>query len=346
MVLLDKPELVVIAGPNGAGKSTLSQTAYPSLIEHTVFINPDEIMAQLKERYPQKPETELQVKAAREALMAYEDCFQKRQSFSLETTLAGLRPLKTIETAKVKGFHVTLAFVGIESPEDSIFRVQRRVQLGGHNVPIPDILRRYERSLENLPKAIQVCDDILIFDNSQSTHQLLIYLTKGGKVRELYETMLPSWLTQRLVEPQLSPGQYLKFQNHLDGLALKPETQNLITDILHQNLELERLVRLKHIHGVSQPELAHRYRDEALKIDHHLQELIQKAFQCEDLKVYLNSEEVYCKTPLTLEQLQNLKYQMDQGIWLKSHIRLLCNYLQERSNNYAKSLSSDCNRSI
>lgn len=105
MELQDKPELVVIAGPNGAGKSTLSQTAYPSLIQHTVFINPDEIMAKLKVQYPQKPEVELQIKAAREALAAYKNCFENRQSFSLETTLAPvIAPSKQLKLLKRKGF--------------------------------------------------------------------------------------------------------------------------------------------------------------------------------------------------------------------------------------------------
>lgn len=68
--------------------------------------------------------------------------------------------------------------------------------------------------MQNLPKAIQVCDDIFIFDNSQSTHRLLLYLTQGGKICELFEASLPQWLTQRLVEPLLVSGQYLKFKRH------------------------------------------------------------------------------------------------------------------------------------
>ena len=72
-----KPKLVVIAGPNGAGKSTLT-SQYPRLIEDTVFINPDEIAKEIAFLHPKKTAAQHQVMARREALKAYEFCFEKK----------------------------------------------------------------------------------------------------------------------------------------------------------------------------------------------------------------------------------------------------------------------------
>ena len=45
-------------------------------------------------------------------------------------------------------------------------RVAARVARGGHDVPAQDVIRRYARSLENLPRAMQLADKVTILDNS------------------------------------------------------------------------------------------------------------------------------------------------------------------------------------
>ena len=54
---------------------------------------------------------------------------------------------------KLRGWFVVLIYIGINDPNLNILRVGDRVQLGGHDVPRSDILRRYDRSLANLSKA-------------------------------------------------------------------------------------------------------------------------------------------------------------------------------------------------
>jgi predicted ABC-type ATPase len=102
----EKPRLVIIAGPNGAGKSTLTSEVNPKLIEDTVFINPDEIAKEMVLLYPEKTNAQHQVMAGREALKAYDSCFEKKQSLSLETTLAGNSSIKTI--LNLKTFNKTI----------------------------------------------------------------------------------------------------------------------------------------------------------------------------------------------------------------------------------------------
>lgn len=81
----------------------------------------------------------------------------------------------------------------IDDVETNIGRVATRVLAGGHNVPDEDIRRRYERSLNNLPKAIELADSVLIYDNSTSAgYQRMLTIVEGEIVQRV-ET-LPNWL--------------------------------------------------------------------------------------------------------------------------------------------------------
>ena len=54
------------------------------------------------------------------------------------------------------------------------FRVKGRVASGGHNIPIPDIRRRYKRGLENLPIYLQALDEFEIL-RSDRKPKLICY---------------------------------------------------------------------------------------------------------------------------------------------------------------------------
>jgi predicted ABC-type ATPase len=67
--------------------------------------------------------------------------------------------------------------------------VAARVSSGGHDVPEADILRRYQRSMENLPKAAALVDLLSVHDNSRrkirrvalvKNHQILRLNTTGS----------------------------------------------------------------------------------------------------------------------------------------------------------------------
>ena len=63
--------------------------------------------------------------------------------------------------AKSRGWLIVLMYIGIVDPNINVLRVADRVELGGHDVPIEDILRRYERSLSNLNKAVKIVDELI-----------------------------------------------------------------------------------------------------------------------------------------------------------------------------------------
>lgn len=103
-----------------------------------------------------------------------------------------------MEQAKEMGYKVNLVFLALDNPAVSVGRIAQRVQEGGHNVPTQDVLRRYQRSIDNLPKALAIAERAYIFDNSTDRRRLLLSLERG-KVKQIHRD-LPDW-----AKPALAP---------------------------------------------------------------------------------------------------------------------------------------------
>ncbi len=168
------PELIVIAGPNGAGKSSLTKLSSTNI----PVIDPDAIAREIA---PKNPESAA-LAAGREAIDRAREYIQLDNSFIVETTLAGNSYLNLIKEVKSLGWFVRLIYIGINNPTTNIQRVRSRVKLGGHNVPISDILRRYERSLTNLNKVSKIVDRLDLYDNSTNAGYQLIATVEIDRV--------------------------------------------------------------------------------------------------------------------------------------------------------------------
>lgn len=155
-----KKEYNIYAGINGAGKSTLYQNNFydPNMKR----INPDEIVQQIGDWRNESD----QIKAGKIAVKEIRDCINKGISFNQETTLSGKSSITTIQKAKEAGFQVNMHYVGLDSAYIAKRRVKERVFKGGHDIPEHLIDKRYQETLENLVKAIPLCDSIHIYDNT------------------------------------------------------------------------------------------------------------------------------------------------------------------------------------
>lgn len=56
-------------------------------------------------------------------------------SFTLETTLSGEHPKSLCRKTKAAGYHIRLYYVGLNTPEESIQRIQNRAARGGRSTP-------------------------------------------------------------------------------------------------------------------------------------------------------------------------------------------------------------------
>jgi predicted ABC-type ATPase len=94
--------------------------------------------------------------------------------------------------ARAREFEVVLVYIGTENVELNLARIRDRVLTGGHNVPEEDVRRRYTRSFENLPFAIQRADRTILFDNSTDEGYRLVAVL-GPSGNQWFEP-IPDWV--------------------------------------------------------------------------------------------------------------------------------------------------------
>ncbi len=163
------PSLYIIAGCNGAGKTTAAYNLLPDVFKTIEFVNADEIARGLS---PFNPES-VAFQAGRIMLERLEHLISKKKSFAFETTLSGLTYLNFIQSAKLKGYDITLFFIWLNSIELAKKRVAARVEKGGHNIPEDVIKRRYTKGIKNFFKYVVEADDWYIYDNSGVQYMLV-----------------------------------------------------------------------------------------------------------------------------------------------------------------------------
>jgi len=150
---MSKPVVLVFAGPNGSGKTTITKL----MSHYGVYVNADD----LKKEYAL---TDLEAAQKAEALR--NNLVEKKADFTFETVLSTKRNLLLLRKAKESGYEVRCIYVLTCNVDINIARVRGRVRGGGHTVPEGKVRTRYEKALKLLPQIIDVCDKILIYDNS------------------------------------------------------------------------------------------------------------------------------------------------------------------------------------
>ena len=143
---VSKPTIYLIAGCNGAGKTTFALEFLPKEVKCLRFLNADEIARGLSPFQP----SSVSMKAGRLLLREVHDCISKSETFALESTLSGRTYRQLLRRALEKGYEIELHYLWLETPAQAIARVRQRVRMGGHNVPVQDIRRRFARSLAHL----------------------------------------------------------------------------------------------------------------------------------------------------------------------------------------------------
>jgi predicted ABC-type ATPase len=130
-----------------------------------IYINADEIAARLQTNNAAAP-PQASRQAQQEADRLRRAMLDEGKSYAFETVMSHPSKVEEMEEARACGFHVTLFFVAVDTPEINVARVAQRVSRGGHDVPADKIAARYERTLQLLPRAVRAAHRSVIFDNS------------------------------------------------------------------------------------------------------------------------------------------------------------------------------------
>lgn len=144
----------IIGGVNGTGKSSLTGVLKSQVNDLGIIIDADKI-AQQKTGGDN-------LKAGRLAVRRIRDCLSKGVCFTQETTLSGFT---TAKKASAAGYHVRLFYVGLDSLEESLARIQNRVAHGGHNIPTNVVKRRFSIRWDVVADALPYCDEAVFYDN-------------------------------------------------------------------------------------------------------------------------------------------------------------------------------------
>ena len=98
------------------------------------------------------------------------------------------RNIILLEKAKENGYQIHYIYILTCNVDINVARVKSRVQDGGHDVPEERIRSRYDKALKLLPRLIEICDRIAIYDNSIMVPSLIFMKDKNGS--EYYPTEL------------------------------------------------------------------------------------------------------------------------------------------------------------
>lgn len=174
----------IIGGVNGVGKSSFTGVLARKTDDLGIIIDTDRINAEFGGDL---------IKGGKKAIKLIDDCLDKGLSFTQETTLSGVRTLKTIRRAIERDYHIRLYYIGVGSCEESMLRIANRVRKGGHDIPSEDVKRRYEKRFNDLAAVLPYCSEAEFWDNENGFVNVGEY--KNGSL-VIYGNEQPLWLSE------------------------------------------------------------------------------------------------------------------------------------------------------
>lgn len=196
----ERPSIFVLAGTNGAGKSSVAGSAFRA--GGWDYFNPDEATRQIQEADPEIGLAEANSLAWLHGKRLLERAIASGRRFAFETTLGGNTIPALLARANDSGLAVRIWFVGLDSPERHIARVQARVARGGHDIPEGKIRERFDRSRENLIRLLPHLTELRLFDNSEEGDpaqgvvpkpRLILHALDGRIVETCDAADVPGW---------------------------------------------------------------------------------------------------------------------------------------------------------
>jgi predicted ABC-type ATPase len=165
------PTLIIIAGPNGAGKTTFAREYLAAEERRFEFVNADEIARGLS---GEDAQVTSDVFAARLMLRRIDELVEASTDFAIETTLANLSYAQKIPAWRKLGYLVSLAYLRLESVDESISRVRKRVAAGGHGIAEDALRRRFGKSWTYFETIYQpIVDEWYVWASRESEFTLI-----------------------------------------------------------------------------------------------------------------------------------------------------------------------------
>lgn len=214
-------EVIVVAGTNGAGKSTILNELL--LTRGVTVLNPDQI-AKVEIDQGASP-SEANSRAWHTNVGKLEDVRDHGGSFGFETTLGGRTITRLLQEIVARGGTVRIYYIGLESADLHVKRVEERVKRGGHAIPEKRIRARYSSSLEHLARLMREVRTVRIYDNTAEPRH--VASIAAGKLTEVTDRC-PEWARGVIVRAFGSE------RSRLDSLDRTPVLSDEVLDRLEQ----------------------------------------------------------------------------------------------------------------
>lgn len=174
----------IVAGVNGAGKSSLTGVLRTEITNLGKIVDVDKMIVKCSGNA---------IAGGKKSIELIDDCLEKEVCFTQETTLFDHRILNTVKKAIEKGYYIRLYYVGLNTVEESLARIENRVKKGGHNIPDTDVKRRFGKRFEDLVAVLQYCDEATFYDNENGFVAVAEY--KNGEILQI-GNLKPEWLKE------------------------------------------------------------------------------------------------------------------------------------------------------
>ncbi len=174
----------IIGGVNGVGKSSFTGVLKGRRSDLGRIIDVDKITAQLGGNA---------LAGGKESIRRIDECLEKGVTFTQETTLSGFRTERTARKAHDLGYSVRLFYVGLDTAQESLERIQNRVRRGGHDIAHEDVLRRFEGRWEAVAKVLPYCDTAEFYDNDNGFELVAEY--RNGELLQVGDRQ-PRWIVE------------------------------------------------------------------------------------------------------------------------------------------------------
>ena len=163
----------LIAGANGSGKTTFAKELldkYPDLC----FLNSDEIAKEIDDN--------LGLRSGKELLKKLDKYITENKQIVMESTISGNYHYRVLERIHQAGYSSILCYIFLDLVDLNISRIQNRVFLGGHDVPMDDIIRRYNRSIKSFWETKNRVHKWSLYHNINNLFEEIAYGNKEEKI--------------------------------------------------------------------------------------------------------------------------------------------------------------------
>lgn len=118
---------------------------------------------------------------------------EKRNLFYSRNYTFRQKNLDTIKRAIDKDYYIRLYYVGLDTIEESLLRIENRVKKGGHNINSEVVEKRFNKRFNDLLAILPYCNEATFYDNDNGFLTVAKY--KNGELQPIGKSS-PKWLKE------------------------------------------------------------------------------------------------------------------------------------------------------